>query len=311
MKPPKPPPSPPRSSGSAPVEKRARPRNPRRRARELGKTNAAFEAIAERAGAIGSRSPGARALELGNLGQDALARSSASPRAICFGTTWGFRRYLLPVVRDRPLVMRRFPNGIAGNAFYQQRAPEQVPRGVRSERVGRDDDVPARLVGGDLATLLHMVQLAVISQDPWFSRAQSPREMDFAAHRSRSRWPRRRSRGCATSRAGSTTSWRRWGFRAGSRPPGSRGLHIFLPLPPGHLVRVGDAVLPNRRFIRGPPAPGGGHRRADRQQARSQDGLRRLPAEHERQDAGLRLQRARQRLRRGVGPLAWDELETD
>lgn len=27
--------------------------------------------------------------------------------------------YLLPVVKDRPLVMKRFPNGVSGKAFYQ------------------------------------------------------------------------------------------------------------------------------------------------------------------------------------------------
>src|SRR4029078_6399462 len=39
--------------------------------------------------------------------------------------------FILPVVKDRPLIMKRFPNGVDGQAFYQQRAPEKVPRGVR------------------------------------------------------------------------------------------------------------------------------------------------------------------------------------
>ena len=75
---------------------------------------------------------------------------------------------ILPVVDDRPLVMKRLPNGVDGQAFYQQRAPEPVPPGVRVETLP-DDDVPARLVGGSLKTLLYMAQLASISQDPWFS----------------------------------------------------------------------------------------------------------------------------------------------
>src|SRR6185312_4983340 len=170
---------------------------------ELGKISAAFEALAAR----GS----------GNL--------EVSP-------------YLLPVVRDRPLVMKRFPDGIAGNAFYQQRAPEPVPRGVRSERVDIGDDVPARLVGGDLATLLHMVQLAVISQDPWFSRAQSPFEMDSAAIDldPMAEAPFSRVRDVA-----------RWvhdelealGVPGWLKTSGSRGLHVFLPLAPGTSYESG------------------------------------------------------------------------
>lgn len=89
--------------------------------------------------------------------------------------------YLLPVLQDRPLIMRRFPNGIGGQAFYQQRAPDQPPPGVRAERVAADKEVPSRLVGGSLVTLLYMAQIAAISQDPWFSRVQSIDDLDFAA----------------------------------------------------------------------------------------------------------------------------------
>ena len=42
---------------------------------------------------------------------------------------------ILPVLADRPLVMKRYPNGVAGKPFYQHRAPEKVPAGVRIERV--------------------------------------------------------------------------------------------------------------------------------------------------------------------------------
>jgi len=88
---------------------------------------------------------------------------------------------LLPVLADRPLIMRRFPGGVDGPAFYQQRAPDRPPPGVRVERVAADKEVPSRLVGGSLATLLYMAQIAAISQDPWFSRVSSIDAIDFAA----------------------------------------------------------------------------------------------------------------------------------
>jgi bifunctional non-homologous end joining protein LigD len=96
-------------------------------------------------------------------------------------------QYLLPAVADRPLVMKRFPNGVAGKAFYQQRSrAERPPAGVRIERlppgldpIGEEDSL--RFIGGSLTTLLYMAQLAAISQDPWFSRVQSPQEADYVA----------------------------------------------------------------------------------------------------------------------------------
>src|SRR6478735_3214822 len=76
--------------------------------------------------------------------------------------------FILPVVDNRPLVMKRLPNGVEGPSFYQHRAPEPAPSGVRIETLPHDD-VPARLIGGSLKTLLYMAQLASISMDPWFS----------------------------------------------------------------------------------------------------------------------------------------------
>jgi bifunctional non-homologous end joining protein LigD len=94
---------------------------------------------------------------------------------------------ILPVVADRPLVMKRFPNGVGGMAFYQQRSrQEKPPAGVRIETIADDLDPISepdarRLVGGSLITLLYMTQIAAISQDPWFSRVQSPLDADYVA----------------------------------------------------------------------------------------------------------------------------------
>src|SRR5688572_6660343 len=88
--------------------------------------------------------------------------------------------YILPVVDGRPLIMKRYPNGIDGEPFYQHKAPENVPPGVRAAKVP-GDSVASRPIGGNLVTLLYMTQLASISQDPWFSRIQSPHLADQCA----------------------------------------------------------------------------------------------------------------------------------
>src|SRR5258705_3655373 len=86
---------------------------------------------------------------------------------------------LLPAIADRPLVMKRFPNGVDAPPFYQHRAPE-VPPGVRSKVVSVVAKRP-QIIGGSLQTLMYTTQLAAISQDPWFSPVQHPQFSDFAA----------------------------------------------------------------------------------------------------------------------------------
>ena len=141
-------------------------------------------------------------------------------------------RFILPWMKDRPLVLRRFPNGIEGQAFYQQTPDADVPAGVRVETIVEPDgDHKRRLIGGDLATLLYTVQLGAISYDPWHSRVQS---LDVADYTILDLDP------------GDGTSFRtvvevaklvkeeldRHGLHGALKTSGSTGLHVYLPLPP-------------------------------------------------------------------------------
>jgi bifunctional non-homologous end joining protein LigD len=87
---------------------------------------------------------------------------------------------ILPVMRDRPLVLKRYPDGIEGQSFYQQKAPDKVPPAVRAETIRNEQgEQQRRLIGGDLATLLYTVQLGAISVDPWHSRVPKLELADF------------------------------------------------------------------------------------------------------------------------------------
>jgi bifunctional non-homologous end joining protein LigD len=145
--------------------------------------------------------------------------------------------YLLPAIADRPLVMKRFPNGVGGKAFYQQRAREErPPAGVRIEQLPPEldpisiDDAK-RFVGGSLTTLLYMTQLAAISQDPWFSRVQSPLDADYCAIDLDPGDDTPFSRVVEVARAVGDALDR---LRVPGYPKtsGSSGLHVYIPLPP-------------------------------------------------------------------------------
>jgi bifunctional non-homologous end joining protein LigD len=139
---------------------------------------------------------------------------------------------ILPAVDNRPLVMKRFPNGITGQPFYQHRAPDHVPPGVRVERVRGDKTVPSRFIGGSLTTLLYMTQLAAISQDPWFSRVDTPEDADYVAL-DLDPMP-----GVGFARVLEVARWIRdeldaLGAFGAPKTSGADGLHIYIPLPPG------------------------------------------------------------------------------
>lgn len=144
---------------------------------------------------------------------------------------------ILPVIDDRPLIMKRLPNGVDGEAFYQHRAPEPVPPGVRIETLP-DDDVPARLIGGPLKTLLYMAQLASISMDPWFSTMA---DLDHADQVAIDLDPQP---GATFAQILDVARWvrdelERLDVPAYPKTSGSEGLHIFIPLPPETSYEAG------------------------------------------------------------------------
>jgi bifunctional non-homologous end joining protein LigD len=145
--------------------------------------------------------------------------------------------FILPVVADRPLVMKRFPNGIDAPQFYQHRALD-VPKGVRTEVVTYGGDTRPQMVGGDLLTLLYMTQLATISQDPWFSRVQSPDEADYVAIDldPMPDVPFSQVLDVARWVHDELTSLGAVGF---PKTSGAEGLHIYIPLQPGTPYEAG------------------------------------------------------------------------
>jgi bifunctional non-homologous end joining protein LigD len=140
--------------------------------------------------------------------------------------------FILPTIHDRPLVLKRFPNGIDGESFYQQKASESIPPGVRTEVITTaGGDKQPRIIGGDLLTLLYTVQLGAISVDPWHSRVQS---LEYADYTIIDLDPGPRAN---FARVVEVAGWAKdvidgFGLHAAIKTSGSTGLHIYLPLPP-------------------------------------------------------------------------------
>jgi bifunctional non-homologous end joining protein LigD len=140
--------------------------------------------------------------------------------------------FILPVAQDRPLVLKRFPNGIDGESFYQQKPAEGTPPEVRVELIETEGgEKQRRIIGGDLLTLLYTIQLGAISVDPWHSRVQS---LEYADYTIIDLDPGPRAN---FVRVIQVARWAKevidgFGLNAAIKTSGSTGLHIYLPLPP-------------------------------------------------------------------------------
>jgi bifunctional non-homologous end joining protein LigD len=89
--------------------------------------------------------------------------------------------WLLPYLRNRPLVMTRYPDGIGGKSFFQKDAPGFTPDWVRTERMWSEDTQREidYFVCDDLASLLYVINLGSIPLHLWASRAPTLERPDW------------------------------------------------------------------------------------------------------------------------------------
>lgn len=81
-------------------------------------------------------------------------------------------KYALPHLRDRPLTLVRFPNGIKGGHFYQKHWEQPLPECVETVWLWSDQNKGdgEYLVANNLATLMWLGQVADIELHTWYSR---------------------------------------------------------------------------------------------------------------------------------------------
>jgi bifunctional non-homologous end joining protein LigD len=87
---------------------------------------------------------------------------------------------LLPHLRSRAMVMKRYPNGIAGKFFFMKRAPSPRPPWLEVCRIAHENagiiDFP--VIHG-LAELLWVVNLGCIDLNPWYARCDDTDRPDY------------------------------------------------------------------------------------------------------------------------------------
>ncbi len=87
---------------------------------------------------------------------------------------------LLPHLRDRAMVMKRYPNGAKGKCFFMKRAPTPRPQWIETcsieHKSGNVIDFP---MVQDLASLLWVVNLGCIDLNQWYARCDDVDRPDY------------------------------------------------------------------------------------------------------------------------------------
>lgn len=140
--------------------------------------------------------------------------------------------WLLPHLRGRAMVMRRYPHGAGGASFFMKRAPSPRPEWLRTCRVehraGSVIDFP---IVDDLAALLWVVNLGCIDLNPWYARCDDVDGPDYACFDlDPSGAPFARVREVAALVREALAAL---GLPCFAKTSGSKGIHVYLPIARG------------------------------------------------------------------------------
>ncbi len=132
---------------------------------------------------------------------------------------------ILPFLRDRPLVLRRMPEGMKGQLFYQKDAGEFAAEWMPIAPV----DGVRYFMANDLAGLLYLTNLGCIDHNPWASRVDDLTHPDYLFIDLDPTEDTPYSTVVAVARAVSDVL-AEIGVKAYLKTSGASGLHIFVPL---------------------------------------------------------------------------------
>jgi len=119
-------------------------------------------------------------LRLSNLNKVYFPESGITKREL-LAYYYRIADYILPFLKDRPLVLRRYPDGIKGQAFFQKDLREGLPDWFRtvpidSEGQGKETHYAT---ANDLPSLLFLTGLGCIDHNPWSCRVEDLEHPDY------------------------------------------------------------------------------------------------------------------------------------
>lgn len=139
--------------------------------------------------------------------------------------------YILPYIRNRPLVMKRYPDGLGGKPFYQKDCPDYAPQWIVTCPVRHSEKTINYIVCNDTATLVWLANQGCIEVHAWLGTTDNLECPDLAVM---DLDPAQGGSMADTVQAALLTqrALEGMGLRGFLKTSGSRGLHILIPLRP-------------------------------------------------------------------------------
>jgi bifunctional non-homologous end joining protein LigD len=137
---------------------------------------------------------------------------------------------MLPYLKDRPVNMQRFPDGVTRGGFYEKKAPAYFPDWVDTVEVHTADGKQRQVVVDTPRALVYLAQQACVTPHTWLSRAdrlEQPDQLVFDLDPSTDDLSAVRR---ATMVIGELVD--ELGLTSFVKTTGSRGYHVVLPLRP-------------------------------------------------------------------------------
>jgi bifunctional non-homologous end joining protein LigD len=144
---------------------------------------------------------------------------------------------LLPHLHDRAMVMKRYPNGAAGDFFFMKRAPEPRPEWIETCAITHGSgNVIHFPVIQDLAALLWVINLGCIDLNPWYARTDDVDRPDFL------HFDLDPVEGATFDRVLETAlavrgALEELGMPSYPKTTGSKGIHVYVPIQRGPLQK--------------------------------------------------------------------------
>ncbi len=141
---------------------------------------------------------------------------------------------ILPHLRDRPLTLKRYPEGTSGEHFYEKNAPKYTPNWVKRFAVPRSEGGPdiQYVLCNDLPTLVWATNLADIEKHVLLARAPElnhPTSVVFDLDPGEPAGLLE----CGVVALHLKELFERWGLTSFVKVSGSKGLHLSVPLNSG------------------------------------------------------------------------------
>lgn len=87
--------------------------------------------------------------------------------------------YILPHLKNRPIMLHRFPNGIQGQDFVQKNMAQRMPEWFKTAAIEHGDKTISYSIINDIKSLIYIVNLGTIDIHPFLSRVEHLNEPDF------------------------------------------------------------------------------------------------------------------------------------